>query len=400
MCLFIRFSEQNAAESREDVTLTVTECYLERVTLTVLEVHRMQHATRTIGAGASPQSAPHAWNPAQLAAQREHWTWHPGREAIAEIEAAVAGCIAREWSILDITRADFPLPQFGKTLAAVRQQALWGTGVAVIRGLPIARWSVQEAAIAFWGLGTYLGRTLSQNAQGHVLGHVKNLGLEYADANTRGYQTSARLPFHTDSSDLVALMCLRTAREGGLSSVASSSRIYAEMQTRRPDLAKALMQPVCRSRWGELGDGQKPWFEVPVFNPFAGGVSTTYVRSAINKAQQLPGVPQLNDEQIEAMDMLDALAVDPEFHFDMTFAPGDMQIVNNHCLLHSRTQYVDHEDAAERRHLLRLWFACDDGPPFPQAMFDGFQGSSKNGRPNGIHVEGVPFVAPLDATLS
>jgi hypothetical protein len=88
-----------------------------------------------------------------------------------------------------------------------------------------------------------------------VLGHVKNFGLDYADANTRGYQTSARLPFHTDSADLVALMCLRIAREGGLSSVASSSRIYAEMQARRPDLAEALTQAVCRSRWGEVSGG-------------------------------------------------------------------------------------------------------------------------------------------------
>lgn len=359
----------------------------------------MQHSTEALGANDSPQSAPHAWSPVQLAAQRDEWTWHLGREAIAEIEAAVAGCIARECAILGITRADFSLPRFGETLAAVRQQALWGTGVAVIRGLPISRWSVEEAAIAFWGLGTYLGQTLSQNAQGHVLGHVKNLGLDYADANTRGYQTSARLPYHTDSSDLVALLCLRTAREGGLSSVASSSRIYAEMQARRPDLAKALAQPVCRSRWGEVSDGQKPWFEMPVFNLFVGGVSTTYVRSAINKAQKLPGVPQISDEQIEAMDMLDALACDPEFHFDMTFAPGDVQIVNNHYLLHSRTQYVDHDDAGERRHLLRLWFACNDGPPYPQARAYESQGLSTSARPIGIHVEGVPFVAPLEATL-
>lgn len=109
----------------------------------------MQHATRATNAEHLLQNASHAWNPAQLAAQRDDWTWHPDQEAIAEIEAAVAECSARECSILDITRTDFPLPQFGETLAAIRQQALWGTGIAVIRGLPITRWSVQEAAIAF-----------------------------------------------------------------------------------------------------------------------------------------------------------------------------------------------------------------------------------------------------------
>jgi alpha-ketoglutarate-dependent taurine dioxygenase len=239
---------------------------------------------------------------------------------------------------------------------------------------------------------------VSQNAQGHVLGHVKNLGLNYADPTTRGYQTAARLPFHTDYSDLVALLCLRNAREGGLSMVASSSRIYREMRARRPDLAAVLTRPVCRSRWGEVSTGQKPWLEVPVFNLYPGGVSTTYVRSAIDKAQRLPSVPALSSEQIEAMDMLDALAADPEFHHDMAFAPGDVQIVNNHCVLHSRTAYVDHDEVDARRHLLRLWLACADGPPFPQAMTEGFQGLSANGRPNGIHIAGVAPIAPLEAS--
>jgi len=344
------------------------------------------------------QSAPHMWCAAQLAAKSGQWTFHLDHDAIAEIDAAVAACMDRDLPILNIGRADFPLPELSATLATIRRQALWGMGIAVLRGLPVARWSRRETAIAFWGLGTYLGETVSQNAQGHVLGHVKNLGLDYADPTTRGYQTAAQLPFHTDYSDLVALLCLRTAREGGLSMVASSSRIYAEMCARRPDLAAVLTRPICRSRWGEESTGQKPWLEVPVFNLFPGGVSTTYVRSAIDKAQRLPGVPALSSEQIEAMDMLDALAADPAFHHDMTFAPGDVQILNNHCVLHSRTTYVDHDEVATRRHLLRLWLACADGPPFPQAMTQGFQGLSANGRPNGIHIAGVAPIAPLEAS--
>jgi hypothetical protein len=111
----------------------------------------------------------------------------------------------------------------------------------------------------------------------------------------------------------------------------------------------------------------------------------------------MPEVPRVTEVQEEAMDYFDSLAASPDFHLDITLAPGDIQIVNNHWLLHSRTAYDDHEDWSEKRHLLRLWLACPDGPPFPPGMTEQFQGLTKNGRPNGIHLPGVPFIAPLDA---
>lgn len=134
-----------------------------------------------------------------------------------------------------------------------------------------------------------------------------------------------------------------------------------------------------------------------MFNPYPGGISTTYVRSAVEKAQAMPGVPPLSAPQREALDLLDALAADPSLHLDMDFAPGDVQIVNNHWLLHSRTAYEDAASWSEKRHLLRLWLACEDGPPYPQGMHDRFQGTLDNGRPNGIHIRGVPLSTPLDA---
>ena len=306
-------------------------------------------------------------------------------------------CVTEGHDILSIDRTTFPLPSVANLMAKARREALWGCGVSLIRGLPVEWWSRREAAIAFWGLGQYLGEPVSQNGDGHVLGHVADLGLDYAAPTTRGYQTSAPLPFHTDYSDLVALGCLRTAKQGGLSSLASSARIYHEMQRDRPDLVAALRQPICRTRWGEVSSGQKPWLEVPVFNVHDGGVSTTYVRSAIRKAQALEGVPRLTALQTEALDHFDRLAADSAFHVMMAFKPGDIQIVNNHCIVHSRTEYIDDDEPSRRRHLLRLWLSCEDGPPFPQGMTKAFQGLTRNGRPNGIHIEGVPFVAPLEA---
>jgi hypothetical protein len=122
---------------------------------------------------------------------------------------------------------------------------------------------------------------------------------------------------------------------------------------------------------------------------------TNYVRSAINKAQKLPEVPELTQLQIDAMDFLDSLCADPALHLDMEFRPGDLQLLSNHFILHSRTSYDDWEDKKQRRHLLRLWLACPEGPDLPPFMYERF-GKSTNGRPDGIRVPGVELVAPVD----
>ena len=157
--------------------------------------------------------------------------------------------------------------------------------------MPVEQYTPWESAAAFWGMGLYLGQAVSQNGKGHVLGHVANLGLDYADPEVRGYQTTSLLNYHTDASDLVALLCLRTPQSGGLSYIASSTTVWNEAVRRRPDLARVLLEPFYYTRWGEVGEGMQPFYGMPVFQPCNGHVVATYVQSAIRKAQRLPGVP-------------------------------------------------------------------------------------------------------------
>ncbi len=266
-----------------------------------------------------------------------------------------------------------------------------------MRGLPIERYDTADAARIFWGMGAQWGEAVSQNGKGHVLGHVKDLGLDYNDPKARGYQTSARLPYHTDSSDIVGLLCLRKSKSGGASSLVSTTTIYNEMVRRRPDLAAVLMQPLYRTRWGEVPEGRKPYYGTAPFTVVDGRVICTYVRSAVRKAQLMDVVPRVSPEQEEAMDLFDSLANDPVLHLDMQFEPGDMQWVCNHSVAHSRTAYEDFAEPEKRRHLLRLWLACDDGPALPAAFTGEHQGQTRGGRPDGIKVPGVPLVAPLRA---
>src|SRR5947208_8125823 len=128
--------------------------------------------------------------------------------------------------------------------------------------------------MAFLGLGLHWGSLRSQNRQGHLLGHVRDLGLTSQDPNVRIYQTSERQNYHTDSCDVVGLLCLHPARSGGLSNLVSSVTIFNEMRRRRPELARVLFEPIETDRRGEAAAGQKPYFCIPVFNWHAGLLST------------------------------------------------------------------------------------------------------------------------------
>lgn len=335
-----------------------------------------------------------AWRGPAMAA-RSDWVHPLDAEDIAELDGAVARAIAAGGDLVAMTAADVPLPRLAPRLAAIRRALLHGRGVALLRGWPSAQRTLRQSATAFRGIGAHLGEAVSQNGKGHVLGHVANLGADYADPTTRGYQTAAELRFHTDAGDAVGLLCIRGARSGGLSRIASSTTVWNEMVRRRPDLARVLLEPFFFSRWGEVGSGQKPWFPMPLFQPCGGRMIAFFVMSAIEKAQAFPDVPRLTDAQREALSTVNELAGERAIRLDMDFRPGDMQFLCNHSVLHSRTAYEDWPEVERRRHLLRLWVSSAEGPLLPESFTRDFQGRTPTGRPDGIRVPGVPLVAPL-----
>lgn len=335
------------------------------------------------------------WTGREMAA-RDDWIHQLAAGEVAEIDAAVRHAEASGRDILELRRADFPLDRLLPVLASVRRETLAGRGFFLIRGIPVERYTLRQSAIAYWGIGLYLGEGVSQNAKGHVLGHVANLGLDYADPHVRGYQTTVRLPYHSDMSDLVLLLCLKASRSGGLSSVVSSTTLWNELVRTRPDHARALMEPVYFTRWNEIPEGREAHARVFPFVPCEGRMIATYVRAAVIKGQKLPGVPALTPMQVEAMDYLDALAANPQLHLDMAFHPGDIQVLCNHYTLHSRTSFEDWPERERRRHLMRLWLACDDGPKLPAFLTQDYQCATAGGRPNGVRVPGSRLVAPVE----
>jgi len=314
------------------------------------------------------------------------------RAHVAELEAAARRLVARGAAALralpHLTAADFPLPTLAPRLAALRGELLDGRGFALVRGLPVARYSPIERAAIFLGIGAHFGRARSQNAAGDVLGHVRDLGLSSADPNVRVYQTNERQTFHTDSCDVVALLCVNEAKSGGDSLLVSAAAIADELGRARPDLLARLTLPMAHDRRGEVPAGQAPFFLLPVLSQFAGNLTVFYQRQYIDSAQRFPDAPRLTADDVAALDAFDALANDPRFHIRMRLRPGDIQLVHNHALLHDRTAFEDFPEPSRRRHLLRLWLACAGARPLPPA-FAARYGSVTIGDRGGVIVPGA-----------
>jgi len=342
-----------------------------------------------------PIQGPSAWIGAELARRPEAWTCRLSPADLTEIETATAAVRARGLDIADIRRADFPLPTLGPVLDGLRDDVLNGRGFVLIRGLPVEGRPIADSATAYWGIGAYFGSARSQNAKGHVLGHVRDLGLSSTDPRVRIYQTTERQNFHTDSCDIVALLCLKTAMRGGLSSLTSSMSVYNVMAAQRPDLLRRLLIPFATDRRGEVPDGKLPWFDLPVFNHHAGYLSAIYAPHYVRSSQRFPDARRLTAEDMAALDMFDRLAEDPELRLDMEFQPGDMQFVHNHTTLHDRTAFEDWPEPDRKRHLLRLWLAAPGARPLPPAYAERY-GSVTIGDRGGIICFDTRTHAPLE----
>ena len=336
--------------------------------------------------------SPAAWRGREMVAQ-DVWEYRLTEAEVAEVDAAVA---AIDRPLIEVDREAFPLPALGPKLAGLRRELLDGRGFFLLRGLPVRRMSREEAVAAFWGIGAHFGSARSQNAKGHLMGHVKDMGLHSSDPNVRVYQTRERQLFHTDSVDIVALMCLQPARFGGLSSIVSSVAVHNEMAQSRPDLAAELYEPFFVDRRGEVPEGMKPWFTLPVFNRVDGELTTIYTRRYIESARRFEEVPALTPKQVEALDLFDSLCNSDEFRLDMAFEAGDMQFLCNHVILHDRTAFEDWPEPERRRHLLRLWLCPPEGRRLPEA-FAARYGSIRAGDRGGIVVKDAVPVVPLEA---
>ena len=337
-----------------------------------------------------------AWYGPELHSDTEKWVFPLDDAEIADIEAAARKITEQDKPIVEINKENFPLPVLGPRLEKLTEQLIDGIGFALMSRIPVERYSVRQAATMFYGVGAHLGNACMQNARGHVLGHVCDLNMHSDEPNVRIYQTNDRQTFHTDSSDIVGLLCLNKAKKGGESLLVSAVTIYNEMLEARPDLVRLLFDPIATDRRGEIPEGMRPFFSIPVYSWDQRHLTVMYQRQYIDSAQRFDNAMKLTPEHIQALDMFDEFANDPDLNLSMQLEPGDMQFVYNHGLLHDRTGFEDWPDLENRRHLLRLWLSAPNDRPLPEIFKERF-GSIEIGNRGGIAVRGAEPCAPIEA---
>ncbi|MFU8871708.1 TauD/TfdA family dioxygenase [Micromonospora sp. SL4-19] len=268
-------------------------------------------------------------------------------DALAAVRAAGVG-------LDDVSPELFPLPTLGPHLRRLAVDVTHGRGFALVQGLPVGALAEHDAALVALGVAGHVGGIVPQGPERMPVIHVRDEGADPARSTTRSHQHSQQLGFHADPTDAVALLCLWPARSGGQSAIVSSVAVHNALVDARPDLACLLYQPWWFDR--RTGDGPDSFHQQPVYAVSPDGrLTVRYGPDYMRSAQRSPHVPPLTSQQWEALEAVDRLNHDPRFLLTMDLRPGDLQFLNNHVILHSRTAYADHPDPTRRRHLLRLW---------------------------------------------
>lgn len=340
-------------------------------------------------------TGPSVWSGKEMTKRSDEWIIYLSATDIQDLESAASHYLSLGKDIGEVSSAEFPLRHFDKHLGKLAEKLTKGIGFEILRGLPVEQYSQEFAATIFCGIGSHLGSARSQNAQGHILGHVRDAGADANNPNTRIYQTNERQTFHTDSADVVGLLCIREAMKGGKSLLVSANTIFNRMLEERPDLLARLFDPIATDRRGEVPEGMKPFMTIPPLSWHEGKLTVFYQRQYIDSAQRFSEALQLSDAHIEALDMFDSLANDPDLHLSMQLQPGDMQFVYNHSQLHDRTGFIDWPDPGKRRHLFRLWLSMPGDRNLPECFAQRY-GSIKPGDRGGIITKHTKLHAPLD----
>ena len=301
-------------------------------------------------------------------ADESTWTETLRQGELEEIDAALRKALEKSDDVMEIARADFPLPTLQSRLTEIERELIDGRGFVRLRGIARERYSREEMEMIYWGIGMYLGAPWPQNQYGHVLGDVTDQGVDPASPESRGNEIGAvALPYHSDGSDLVGLLCLQRPKSGGLSTVANALAIHNDLVRESPDLAAALYEPQPYDFRGAEPKGARPWYELPVFTNWKGRLFVRYIRPYILASQRFEDAPRISEIAELAMKRVDEMTQDPNYNVFMALEPGDMQFINNYHVLHARTSYVDDREAGLVRHLKRLWLATDvlaDRPPY------------------------------------
>jgi len=297
------------------------------------------------------------WRGSELDREALYWDLTPAH--LAAIDELMARIEAQRLAFHAIRREHFSHPALDRDLADLLTQIKNGPGLIIMRGFPVDKYDPERMQAVYWGIGTHFGRGCSQSADGDYLGHVTNVAKA-----SRGYTTDRELSLHTDSAEIVGLLCLRDAKEGGLSIYASSLKVHEIIEREHPEYLPILERGFYCDRRGEEAPNDEAVtpYRVPVYSSRNGLLSCRYVRGVIDKGAAALGT-ELDAQQKEALACFEEVGRRDDVRFEVMLQPGEASFINNYELLHARTGFVDRDEPGKIRLLYRLWLEGE--PPRP-----------------------------------
>lgn len=318
-----------------------------------------------MNASRKPFEHPAVWYSSDFASG-DHFAVELGQHHVDALMRALGRVKAERLPLEAIRPEHFPLDTIGEDVARWRHDVQRGRGLLVLRGFPVDGLSMEEIEIVYFGLGLHFGKPVSQSNMGDLIGHVVDVGGK--DPRERAYRNSRELHLHTDRCDHVGMLCLKTAKEGGVSGYASALTVHNEMLATRPELLEHLYAGYFHHRFGEQPAGEPPVtpVRIPIFSVTDGVPCVIYIRGYIDLAEE-EGHCTLTAEEREALTLFEAISERPDVRLNFTLERGELAFFNNCLVLHTRTAFEDHPEPERRRHLLRLWL-MEEGRPAAEGV--------------------------------
>lgn len=304
---------------------------------------------------------------------------------VDEIHQALARVDAAGLELEEITPETFPLPRLRERLARIQESLENGSGAVLLRGWPAGEVDVESNRRVHWGISRHLGTPVSQSVEGEKIFQVQNRGYQPNDPRDRGPSSSRALRFHSDRCDVLGFLCVRPARSGGDSFLVSTPTIHDEILARRPELLEELYGNWYYKTHNVDRANSEPWCHQPIFARVDGRFVAYLLRVLVDRAYELPELPDMTPTQREALDLVDELCADPAFHARFRQETGDVLFANNFTTLHSRSEFEDHPDPDRRRLILRIWLSVPNSRRLPPELAGTFGATEPGALRGGIH---------------
>jgi alpha-ketoglutarate-dependent taurine dioxygenase len=311
----------------------------------------------------------------QPIAGREAWTRADIRDADyrvvldaacrSELVAAVVTLREQPVPLLALRPDSFDMPHCRKAMARVKEILTEGPRFALVSRLPMEELSLDEAKALYWMLSGMLARPVAQKLDGTIIYDVHDTGQQaLPGSGIRPDKTNIELQFHNDNAynrtmpEYVGLLCVRQAREGGLSRVMSFATAHNALRQRHGELLARLYQPFWFDRQREFHPGEPETFSAPLFVRDAGRINARLTLHQIRGGYALQakaGKGGMDNETQAAVEAIAEVFRDESLQYDFSLQAGDMQFVANREIGHSRTEFHDFDEPGQRRLLIRLW---------------------------------------------